>query len=504
MLSVVTAGAGCYNSKQPRTSVETRRPFSQYAADVALESIGIIANRSMATPVQRRVDSMAKALSHGDRVELNVNSENLLSEREEIFESWRRCLLDLRVDARDASAPHIITQNELKVSREPLENIVIQAQDEIDRLYAVLRQRGYVVLLCNREGVAIHHRGDEAQAVEFKHWGIWVGGVWSEEAEGTNGIGTCIAKQVPLLVHADQHFRSRHTRLSCAGAPIFDPHGELAAVLDVSRVSSGEDQGSLPLVLDTVTVAARAIEERLFRACFHHTWTVAALPSDNGSALLLAVDEHQWIVGADRIARDVLRLDDERLASGVPLSAAFEFDPLLFRQTGDKDIPARVMRAGSEGWWYALFTPPISKSRMARSGAEATVHSRPRISTLGQLPAAEPLVPSRGGLPPVLTQRICEHIESHLEQKIGLEALAAMAGLSTHHFARAFHQSVGMPPHSYLLSRRLDRAERMLRETQLPLSEIAIATGFSDQSHLARHFRRRTGMSPRLARWKDR
>jgi AraC-like DNA-binding protein len=466
--------------------------------------IGIVANRSMATAVQRSLDSIAKGLSHGDRVELNVNSENLLSEREEIFESWRRCLLDFRVDARDVSAPHIITQNELKVSREPLENILIQAQDEIDRLYAVLRKHAYVVLLCDRQGVAIHHRGDDANAGEFKQWGIWVGGVWSEEAEGTNGIGTCIAEQAPLLVHADQHFRSRHTQLSCAGAPVFDPHGELVAVLDVSRVASGEDQGSLPLVLDTVTVAARAIEERLFREYFHQAWTIAALPSDNGPALLLAVDEHQWMVGADRIARDVLGLNDDRLASGVPLSTAFEFDRLLFRQTGDRDIPARVMRAGGEGWWNVLFTPPLSKSRMGRSCAEAMVHSRPRISTLGQLPAAEPLAPSRGGLPPVLTQRICEYIESHLDQKIGLEALAAMAGLSTHHFARGFHQSVGMPPHSYLLSRRLDRAERMLRETQLPLSEIAVATGFSDQSHLARHFRRRTGMSPRLARWKDR
>jgi hypothetical protein len=57
----------------------------------------------MSTAVQRRLDSMAKGLSHGDRVELNVNSENLLSEREEIFESWRRCLLDFRVDARDVS-----------------------------------------------------------------------------------------------------------------------------------------------------------------------------------------------------------------------------------------------------------------------------------------------------------------------------------------------------------------------------------------------------------------
>ena len=458
----------------------------------------------MATAPQLVIDKTVETLSHGDRVELNVNTENLLSEREEIFESWRRCLLDFRVDARDVSAPHIITQNELKVFREPLENIVVQAQEEIDRLYAVLLKHAYVVLLCDRQGVAIHHRGDEANAGEFKHWGIWVGGVWSEETEGTNGIGTCIAEQRPVLVHGDQHFRTRHTRLSCAGAPVFDPHGELVAVLDVSRVASEEDQGLLPVVLDMVTVAARAIEERLFREHFRHAWTIAALPSDNEHALLVAVDEHQWMLGADRIARDILGLDDDKLGSGVPLSAAFEFDRSIFRRTGERDIPARVMRVGGGASWYALFTPPLSKFRIARNWAEATVHSRPRISTLGHLPAAEPLAPSRGGLPPVVTQRICEYIESHLEQKIMLEGLAAMAGLSTHHFARGFNQSVGIPPHSYLLSRRLERAERMLRETQLPLSEIAVATGFSDQSHLARHFRRRTGMSPRLARWKER
>src|SRR5580692_9160795 len=275
----------------------------------------------MATGTQLALDNTAKRLSHGDRVELNVNSANLLSEPDEIFESWRRCLREYGVNAADFSAaPHIITQNELKVFREPLENILVQAQEEIDRLYAVLRQHGYVVLLCDRKGVAIHHRGDPSKASEFRHWGIWVGGIWSEEAEGTNGIGTCIAEQRPVLVHANQHFRSRHTQLSCAGAPVFDPQGELVAVLDVSRVATEEDQGSLPLVLDTVTVAARAIEERLFRDHFRHAWTIAALPDHNGPALLLALDEHQWIVGADHIARDVLSLDTERLASGVHLS----------------------------------------------------------------------------------------------------------------------------------------------------------------------------------------
>jgi AraC-like DNA-binding protein/PAS domain-containing protein len=446
----------------------------------------------------------AQGLSHGDRVELNVGSENLLAEPEEIFGSWRRSLLDYRVDARDLSAPHIITQNALKISREPMENLLAQAQEEIDRLYAVVRQHGYVVLLCNHDGVAIHHRGDDSHADEFKHWGIWVGGVWSEQTEGTNGIGTCIAEERPVLVHGDQHFRSRHTQLSCAGAPIFAPHGQLMAVLDVSRVHGQEDHGPLPLVLDTVIVAARAIEERLFREHFRHAWTMAALPPANEPALLLAVDENQWIVGADRVARRALGLSDGSMAEGRHLSTVFDHDSSIFRQPSDRDIPARFAGAGGGAWWCILLTPPLSKSRAARSWAEAFVHSRPRISTLDHLTVEEPPARSRGGLPPVVTQRICEYMESHLDQKISLDVLASMAGLSTHHFARAFHQTVGMPPHSYLLSRRLERAERMLHETRLPLAEIAAVTGFSDQSHLARHFRRRTGMPPSLARWRDR
>ena len=275
------------------------------------------------------------------------------------------------------------------------------------------------------------------------------------------------------------------------------------AVLDVSRVHRPEDKGPLPFVLDTVVVAARAIEERLFREHFRHAWTMAALPPGNDPALLLALDENQWMVGADRVGRSALDLRDQSMADGRHLSTVFGSDSSLFRQTGDRDIPAQFTRTGGGAWWCLLLTPPLSKSRAARSWAEAFVHSRPRISTLGHLPVAEPPAPSRGGLPPIVTQRICEYIESHLDQKIGLDALAAMAGLSTHHFARAFHQSVGMPPHSYLLSRRLEKRRRMLRETNLPLAEIAVATGFSDQSHLSRHFRRQTGMPPSLARWKD-
>jgi AraC-like DNA-binding protein/PAS domain-containing protein len=455
---------------------------------------------------QHHLGRSSKRLSHGDRVDAVVSKESLLSEPKEIADSWRRCQVDYHVDAKSSSTPHVVTQAELKVSREPVADLLAQAQDEMDRLYAVVRQQAYVVLLCNRDGVAIHHRGDEAKAEEFKKWGIWVGGIWSEQAEGTNGIGTCITDQRPVLVHCGQHFRSRHTQLSCAGAPIFDPQGQLTAVLDVSRVDREGDDRPFPLVLETTIVSARAIEERMFREHFRYAWTIAAAPSDDCSAgLLLAVDNDHRILGADRDAREVFGWSDKRLADGVHLSTVFGYDASLFRRNDGQDIPVRLKGAGIEGRsWCVLLTPPLSKSRVARSWGEAVTHSRPRISTLGRLPVAESPAPSRGGLPPGLTRRICDYIESNLGEKIGLTTLAAMSGLSTYHFARAFHQSVGIAPHSYLLRRRVEHVEHMLRETQLPLSEIALATGFSDQSHLARHFHRLTGVSPSVARWKAR
>ena len=272
----------------------------------------------MATAAQHNFGTLGRSsrkLSHGDRVDAVVSKESLVSEPKEIADSWRRCQVDYHVDAKSRSTPHVVTQDELKISREPVASMLAQAQDEMDRLYAVVRQQEFVVLLCNSEGVAVHHRGDEARAEEFKKWGIWLGGVWSEQAEGTNGIGTCITDQRPVLVHCGQHFRSRHTQLSCAGAPIFDPHGQLAAVLDISRVDREGDDRPFPLVLETTIVSARAIEERMFREHFRYAWTIAAAPSDDcGAGLLLAVDNDQRILGADRVAREVFALSDKRLA----------------------------------------------------------------------------------------------------------------------------------------------------------------------------------------------
>ena len=459
---------------------------------------------AMAKTAERPSGQRGERLSHVDLIRSVAEGVVVPFEPTEVLDSWRRCTTEHHINPDRRTTPHIITESELRTSRERLGKILDLAQEEIDRLYAIVSQENYVVLLCDTEGIAIRHRGNPAMADQFRYWGIWVGGVWSEEIEGTNGIGTCITEQKPIIVHRDQHFRTRHIGLSCLASPIFDATGKLAAVLDISTMTAPPPlDRSHAMALAATTVAARAIEERVFRDCYSQTWNIAAVPADESEpALLLAVDDDRRVVGADRVARLAFALDDKILMRGLHLSRIFAYDSSLFPRTAGEDVAATLRRVGSGDSWRALITAPGPK--IWRGLTDKRAHLGPRISMLGTLPIAEQTADTRGGLAPGITRRISQYIDSHLGENISLEAMAEMAGLSVYHFSRAFRQSTGVAPHGYLLQRRIEHAARLLSRTELPLSEIALAVGFSDHSHFARHFRRLTGTTPSVARWQQR
>ena len=110
--------------------------------------------------------------------------------------------------------------------------------------------------------------------------------------------------------------------------------------------------------------------------------------------------------------------------------------------------------------------------------------------------AATPAL-QKGGIAKPRLNRVLEYIATNLSSEIRLEDLAAIAGLSLFHFARAFRESTGVTPHQYVLQRRIDTVKTLLRTRNWNLEAIASATGFADASHLTKAFRRHTGTTPK-------
>jgi AraC family transcriptional regulator len=102
-----------------------------------------------------------------------------------------------------------------------------------------------------------------------------------------------------------------------------------------------------------------------------------------------------------------------------------------------------------------------------------------------------------GALPRARLRAVVEFIEEQLDIGLSLEQMAAAAHLSVYHFARQFKAATGLPPHQYVIMRRVERARHLLQGgTDLSLAEVAVYAGFSDQSQFCHHFKRHIGVTP--------
>jgi AraC family transcriptional regulator len=110
---------------------------------------------------------------------------------------------------------------------------------------------------------------------------------------------------------------------------------------------------------------------------------------------------------------------------------------------------------------------------------------------------AQPRAAQSGGLGGRRLKQTLAYIEDHLAEDLSLSRIAAITGVSASHFKTLFRESAGVPVHQYVIQRRIERAKDLLMQDKLSIAEIAFATGFSHQSHLARHMRRAVGLSPR-------
>lgn len=246
--------------------------------------------------------------SHEDLVARQSQSSTATSA---LAASWRRSLLKYGLDPADRKRPQRLSHHELSLRRQAMERFLIVAAPQLDQLHNIVGLSGCNVLLTDCDGVVLDQRVSDGDAEQFRDWGLWQGTDWSEAAQGTNGIGTCLAEGRQVTIHRDEHFRTRNTGMSCMDAPIWGPDGTLLAALDVSSARADQTERYNRLISAQVAQTAKAIEAVFFRASFPEARIVMAAQDNADTTMLLAVDKDDLAIGATRSARRALGLERE-------------------------------------------------------------------------------------------------------------------------------------------------------------------------------------------------
>jgi AraC-like DNA-binding protein len=245
-----------------------------------------------------------------------------------------------------------------------------------------------------------------------------------------------------------------------------------------------------PAVPGVVEVFHARFTEYAYPMHVHEAWTLLIVdtgavrydldrhehgtPHDTVSLLPPHVPHNGSPVTEEGFRKRVLYLDATYLGDefiGAAVDRPDLRDPLLRRRVGQ--VHGALARPGEE---------LEAESRLTFVGERLRDHLR------GESGTARPA-------DPVLARRLRELLDERVVEGVGLREAAGLVGAHPAHLVRAFSTAYGIAPHQYLTSLRVGRARRLLLEGRSP-SEVAVATGFYDQSHLTRHFRKLVGVPP--------
>ncbi|QRK81732.1 sigma-54-dependent Fis family transcriptional regulator [Pseudomonas granadensis] len=286
-----------------------------------------------------------------------------------ITRSWRRCLDQYRLDPASRRAPDVVEQARLQDHRAPLEHIIAVAHWQMNSLHQQLGRDGHVVLLTDARGVAIDSVFNDAERAGFQRAGLWLGSVWSEEHEGTNGVGTCLVERQHVTIRRDEHFRGKHVGLTCSASPIFDPSGELLAVLNLSSVREEQSLEQRFKAMALTNLSAKLIESCFFLGHDPQRYLLRFHPDAGFVGLLgeglLSFDENARICSINDAGLELLGLNREAII-GQSLTLLLE-TPVeqLMSHAGAQPSVCWPLRLADGRQLYAQLREPLRRAQPA-------------------------------------------------------------------------------------------------------------------------------------------
>jgi len=232
--------------------------------------------------------------------------------------SWVRSVTEHGLEPDRIVEPDVLTRSELLEHRAPVEELSALSSPEIDRLYQRLFEHAEVVMLTDAQGVVVHFRSAAAVVDRCSNLRVLPGSIWTEDRQGTTGVGLCLREQKALSVVMGEHFATKLTALSCTVAPIFGAEGRLAGVLNVTSMQD-TNHALQAVVRELVASSARRIENvyfdrrhakaRVLRLSRHNDFC------DGAAEARIALDEGGRIIDATPPAQRLL-------ASGATLDGS--------------------------------------------------------------------------------------------------------------------------------------------------------------------------------------
>lgn len=368
--------------------------------------------------------SSSSVAEHVRSVHAVISRPQRPSGHELVARSWLRCFHELGLDPAADDSPPPLAPQAWRERGDHLGEVMDSAMPEMQTLHRQLDDPQSALVLADADGVIVSVVRHPGFAREASLRGLVEGARWSEDVQGTNGIGTVLAERHSLVISREEHFFARLTDMVCAAAPIYNGAGDVSAVLAVCSLAPGGARALRALV----ERSARVIEHRAFRAR-HATDCIIRFHAHAGRVLtavdgLMALTPEGMVIEANHIAFELLAPEGEPVIGRDVTEFFGQSLPELLSRTFRAGFHPLTLSMPQHQTWYLLAQQPARAQTGVRTADSASAARALAELDLGDL-------------------RMAGNIHSAmriLDRDIPL-LIAGETGTGKEVFARAFHAS---------------------------------------------------------------
>ncbi|MCW8306022.1 sigma-54-dependent Fis family transcriptional regulator [Acidiphilium sp. PA] len=335
-----------------------------------------------------------------------------------------------------------------RVGRVEMHRLLGQINHQVTQSAAPSR---YVLMLADASGAILDAFTDSANTDCARTANMAPGFLWNERHAGVNGPGTCLHDRRARVVHREDHYFTRNSRMTCSAAPIWGANGTLLGVLDASSLDCDDSRAAQVPTIALVSMSARIIEQMHFthsyRDClilrFHERPELVGLPYDS----LLAIDEHGTIRAVDSTVPGQLGKADHTALLGRSVAELFDLTTdRLFEHAEAEPFAIWPIAHGADRHGFASIWPAKQVRPRARAGLPGSTaqsgsgksSAAPRAIARPQRPATPPLA-RFAGTDPVMADNVWR-AERVMNRDINI-LLLGETGTGKDSFARAIHRA---------------------------------------------------------------